>query len=436
VQTILRGIANKAKQEPEYRFVNLYGMINGNLLREAWRDLRKGAAPGIDRLTAAQYRQNLDENLEDLRIRLKEKPLFKLTKWMVKRRYIPKGDGKTRPLGLPALEDKIVQKAAAKLLEAIFEQDFKKDSYGYRPGKDAKGAIKSLRDELNFGEYSYVVEADIKGFFDHLDHDWLVKMLEKRINDRNMIRLVRKWLKAGILEPDGMVVNPLTGTPQGGIISPILANIYLHYALDVWVERAVRPQIQGKLKFVRYADDFVCAFETEQDAKRFYSQLPIRLKKFNLEIAPEKTNIIPFGWHWGGKSKRFAFLGFELLWSKSRKGKPWIKRRTARRKLRKSLESVSQWIKKHRSKKLKVLIEQMNQKLRGYYQYYGVIGNRRGLDEFYYQVNRILFKWLNRRSQKRSMNWEQYQQRVRRHLLSPSITERRILQLRIRGLRC
>lgn len=433
VKTLLGGITYKAQREPEYRFVNLYGMIDKTMLWTAWFALNKRASPGVDRVTAEKYKENLDENLENLRIRLKEK---RYRAKLVKRRYIPKGKGKTRPLGLPALEDKIVQKAVAMMLEAIYEQDFTEDSYGYRPGKNAKDAVKSLRDALNFGGYGYVVEADIKGFFDNLDHDWLVKMLEKRINDQHLIRLIRKWLRAGILEPDGMIINPLTGTPQGGIISPVLANIYLHYAIDLWVDRAVKEQVDGKVKFVRYADDFVCAFTDKGGAERFYAQLPGRLSKFNLEVAPDKTRIIKFGWFWGKESQRFDFLGFELAWTKSRKGKPNLKRRTARPKLRKSLESLTEWIKKERSTPLSKLIEGLNAKLRGYYQYYGVIGNASGLNEYFYQFNKVAFKWLNRRSQKRSMNWDQYRQKVRSHLLSPRITEQRVLQLKLRGLRC
>lgn len=433
VQTKLRGIANKAKQEPGYRFVNLYGMIDDQLLRTAWRHLNKGAAPGIDKVTAKQYAKNLDVNLEDLRLRLKGK---RYRAKMVARRYIPKSNGKQRPLGLPALEDKIVQRAAARILEAIYEQDFIKESHGYRPQKGARTAVKSLRDELNFGDYQYVVEADIKGFFDNLDHDWLIRMLELRIQDKNLIRLIRKWLKAGILEPEGMTIHPLTGTPQGGIISPILANIYLHYSLDQWVVKVVKKRCEGKLKFVRFADDFVCAFENKRDAERFYKVLPLRLRKFNLEIAPEKTNILEFGRIWGAKSKRFNFLGFELGWGKSRFGKPNIRRRTARPKLKKSLAEMTEWIKVNRSVKLGEIIEGINRKLRGHYQFYGVIGNSAGLNEYFTQVNKLLFKWLNRRSQKKSMTWISYGEKVRKKLLSPRITEQRLLQKPLKGLRC
>lgn len=433
VQTSLRGIANKAKEQPGYRFRNLYGMIDEELLRLAWRRLNKKATAGIDQVTAQEYGKELKGNLEDLVDRLKRGGYRAR---LVKRTYIPKGDGKTRPLGIPALEDRLLQKAVALILEAIYEPTFLDCSYGYRPGRSPKIAVKTFRDALNFGDYTFVVEADIKGFFDHLDHEWLFRMLEERIDDRKLFRLLGKWLKAGILEPEGKVINPLTGTPQGGIVSPILANVYLHYALDLWVEKSVKPQLKGQVKYVRFADDFVCAFSSEVEAKRFRAHLAGRLDKFGLKLAEEKTRVIRFGRYPGKNGQRFDFLGFELFWGKSRKGMPFLKRRTSRKKFRRAFKGMGEWIKANRSMRLVELIDQLNAKLRGHYGYYGVIGNSASLGGFFYHVNRLVFKWLNRRSQKKSMTWPEYTRRVRGRLLNPRVMEKRVLQKKLYGIQC
>ena len=433
VRTSLRGIANKAKEQPDYRFRNLYGMIDKELLHLAWGQLNKKAAAGVDEVTAREYGENLDANWGDLVARL-IRGGYRAK--LVRRKNIPKGNGKTRPLGIPTLEDRLLQKAVAMILEAVYEPTFLECSYGYRPGKEPHMAVNEFRDELNFGDYNYVVEADIKGFYDHLDHEWLIKMLEQRIDDRKLIRLIRKWLNAGILEPEGMVTHPLTGTPQGGIVSPILANVYLHYTLDLWVERVVKPkELRGKMKYVRYADDFVCGFSHREDAERFYHRLPGRLGKFGLEVAAEKTRILTFG-RWQQGNQRFSFLGFELYWGKSRDGRPNVKRRTARKRLRRAVGEVDAWIRSKRSMKLRELIEVLNTKLRGHYQYYGVIGNSQSLSAFHYQVKMSLFKWLNRRSQKRSYTWPQFTRRICGKLQNPRVAERRVQQRKLYGLRC
>ena len=403
-------------------------MIDIELLRRAWRQLNKKAAAGIDQVKAEEYGKNLDANLDDLVDRLirnayKAKP--------VRRVRIPKENGKERKLGIPTLEDRLLQKAVAMILGAIYESTFLDSSHGYRPGRSQKGALTAIRDELNFGNYNYVVEADIKGFFDNLDRGWLIKMLEERIDDRKLIRLIKKWLNAGILETDKMMINPLTGTPQGGIVSPILANVYLHYVLDLWIEKVVKKGLRGELKYVRFADDFVCAFTLKGDAERFHEQLPKRLGKFALEVAPEKTRLIPFG-KWHGKAKgRFDFLGFELYWGKSREGKPNLKRRTARKRQRRALKTVGDWIQENRSKKESDLIKELNSKLQGHYDYYGVIGNSHGISTLFHGVCRLLFKWLNRRSQKKSMTWPKFTQRIQGKLTKPRITEKRVQQRKL-----
>lgn len=407
-------------------------MLDKELLTLAYRQLNKKAAAGIDQVTYQEYGRNLDGNLDDLIDRLKRGGYRAR---LVKRKTIPKGNGKTRDLGIPTLEDRLLQKAVAMILEAIYEPTFRDCSYGYRRGKGAKAAVSNFRDALNFGDYHYVVEADIKGFFDHLDHEKLIEMMEERVEDRKLIRLIRKWLKAGILDPEGMVINPLTGTPQGGIISPILANIYLHYALDLWIEVSVKRQIKGELKYVRYADDFVCAFSLEEDAERFHRKLAERLDKFGLEVAEEKTNIICFSRCAGPDSKRFDFLGFELFWGKGRRGTANLKRRTSPKRKRRAIRETKEWIKANRSLKLNELIDQLNAKLRGHYQYYGVIGNSGGIGSFFFEVCKSLHKWLNRRSQKKSMTWIEFGNRVRKRLLSPRIMEQRIQQLSLFHIR-
>lgn len=271
-------------------------------------------------------------------------------------------------------------------------------------------AVDKLTVKLQFGRYNYIVEADIRAFFDNMDHEWIVQMLEERIDDRALIRLIKKWLKAGVLDTDGQVIHPVTGTPQGGIVSPVLSNIYLHYALDLWFHKVIKKQCRGEACLIRFADDFVSAFQYQEDAERFYKMLGERLGKFKLEMSKEKTRIIPFPRHRPSGKYRFDFLGFEFYWGKDRGGKPHLKRRTSRKKLRSSIKRFTEWCKKNRNLEARVLFRRLNAKLRGYYNYYGVFGNYDGLQQFFKQVKRILFKWLNRRSQRRSYNWRGFEQ--------------------------
>lgn len=426
-QTSLQGIAKKAKENKTHRFGNLYQLLNAEALHEAFKELKKKAAAGVDKVTAAMYAENLEHNIEETEKQLKQKTYRAK---LVRRVYIEKGNGKKRPLGIPAVSDKTVQRAAAKILEAIYETEFSKHSYGYRPHTGAQQAVKILTDELQFGKYSYIVEADIKGFFDAIDHEWLIRMLELRIEDKTFLRLIQKWLKAGILDTDGMVKHPVTGCPQGGIISPILANIYLHYALDLWIETAVGPQSEGKAYFCRYADDFVCAFQYKRDAERFYRALGPRLEKFGLELAKEKTNIISFSRFRKEENTKFEFLGFEFRWGASRKGKDVIRRRTARGKLRKSVVAFKEWCKENRHKRLRRLFPKLIAKLQGYYNYYGLIGNYVSVWQFYAQAMRNLYKWLNRRSQRLSFNLADFTACIKRYQVpKPRIVESKYIQL-------
>lgn len=304
-----------------------------------------------------------------------------------------------RPLGIPAIADKLLQTAVAKILEAIYEQDFLPNSFGYRPGKSAHQAVKELSAKLRSGTYKTIVEADIKGFFDNIDHDLLLTMLELRIDDKPFLNLIGKWLKAGILDTDGKVLHPIMGTPQGGIISPLLANVYLHYALDVWFEEVVKKHCKGKAYLCRYADDFVCAFEIESDAQRFYRVLSLRLAKYKLELSVEKTNIIQFD---KNKKTCFEFLGFEFRWGKNRWGTFVLKRRTARNKYRAAIANFTQWCKNNCRISTAKLFAKLNQKLRGYWNYYGIRGNYESLSDYFYHITKILIKYLNKRSQRKS----------------------------------
>ena len=406
VQTSLEGISKKAKREKKYRFRDLYRQINYEALKLAWDKLNKKAAPGVDEVTAKEFKKDLENNLNQILESLKGKRYHAK---LVRRKYIDKGNGKKRPLGIPALSDKIVQRAVSDILEAIYEQDFIEESYGYRPNRSARTAIKDLTKELQFGKYNYIVEADIKGFFDNIDHDWLIRMLKQRINDKQFIRLIKKWLKAGILEEDGKIKHPVTGTPQGGIISPVLANIYLHYVLDIWFKRVVKKKSERDAYISRYADDFVCSFRYKRDANRFYHKLQKRLEKFGLKLSLEKTNILLFSRFKKEESDSFEYLGFEFRWGISRRGKDVIKRRTSRKKLKKSIKNFTQWCKDNKDKRFRNLFKKLNSKLRGYYNYYGLIGNYDSLEEFFNISLDILYKWINRRSQRKSMNREKYE---------------------------
>ena len=390
-------------------------------MRDCFYQLRKDAAPGVDNVTFEQYEADLDTNLAKLVERL---VLKRYRAKLVRRKYIPKANGKLRPLGIPALEDKLLQLAVARILEAIHEQDFLECSWGYRPGRSPREASRALADQLQRGKFGYVVEADIKGYFDNISHAWMLRMLEERINDAPFVRLIAKWLKAGIMEETGEVKHPVTGTPQGGIVSPILANIYLHHVLDLWFERVVGKQSRGEVRMIRYADDFVCAFQLKTDAEHFGRQLPERLGKFGLEVAPEKTRMLRFSRFALEPNEAFEFLGFEFRWVKRRTGHAGVRRRTAPGKLRASVKAFTEWIRKNRHSRIKELMGKLAAKLRGQWNYYGVRGNSASLSRFYRQVQKLLFKWLNRRSDKRSCTYEQFNAMLRRHAVpAPRIVE-------------
>ncbi|MFH1981941.1 MAG: group II intron reverse transcriptase/maturase [Pseudomonadota bacterium] len=405
--TSLRGIVRTARRSKTHRFRDLYRMLNAELLEAAWRLLNKSAAIADTDVTVKEYAAGLEENLASLAERLRQK---RYRAKLVRRRYITKDNGKKRPLGIPALEDKIVQKAVSMILEAIYEPEFLDCSYAYRRDRGAKDAVGDLGFNLQYGVYGYVVEADIKGFFDAIDHDRLLEMLCARINDRAFLGLIRRWLKAGVLEPEGYVKHPVTGTPQGGIVSPILANVYLHVVLDEWFHQTVKPALRGRAAMYRYADDWVCALQYRDDAARFYSVLPKRLGRYNLELSPEKTRILRFSrFHPSRrKAQTFTFLGFEFSWFNDRKGVPRVKRRTAPSKQQKALGRMRAWLKAARHLSKRQFFKDLKRKLVGHYNYFYVRGNSHSVWSFYSKVIELAKKWLNRRSQRKSYNWEQF----------------------------
>ena len=411
-QTSLRAIAIKAKARAKHRFQDLYRCLNAQLLMDCWQDLNKHAASGVDEVTAQAYEENLAANIQDLAKRLKDK---RYRAKLVRRCYIPKENGKQRPLGIPALQDRLVQLACAKILSSIFEADFVDTSYGYRAGRSAKEAIEDLKFNLQFGKFGYVVEADIKGFFDNLDHSWLLQMLRQRIDDEAFLNLIRKWLKAGVLETDGKILHPETGTPQGGTVSPVLANVYLHFVLDLWFQNRVKAHCKGDAFILRYADDFLCAFRYGEEAERFYQALPDRLSGFNLTVAPEKTKIIRFSRFHPGMQRRIVFLGFETYWMKDANGASRVEQRTARKKLQAACRRIKEWIKINRHLKGRAFIEALNRRLRGHYNYYNIPGNLSSLGRFYNWAINCAFKWLNRRGGKRkSFGWNVFTKAIDR----------------------
>lgn len=422
--TSLWGIAKRAQACKDHRFQDLYRLLDANLLLGCWDDLNKKAASGVDGVTAMAYEQELIANIQDLAERLKTK---RYRAKLVRRCYIPKDNGGERPLGIPALEDKLVQLGCAKILNAIYEADFLPSSYGYRPGIGAKDAVSDLGFNLQYGRFGHVIEADIKGYFDNIDHDWLMEMLALRIDDKAFLQLIRQWLRAGILDTDGQILHPVTGSPQGGIVSPILANVYLHYALDLWFERVVKPRCRGQALLIRYADDYVCAFQYQGEARRFYRVMPKRLKKFGLTVASEKTRILRFSRFHPGLRRRFAFLGFELYWARDHRGDLRVMKRTARKKLQQARRRMKLWIRANRHLPSRQFIKTLNRKLVGHYNYFGLRSNEASVNSFFHYTVGCAFKWLNRRGgKKRSFNWAQFTVALEKlRVAKPRVVERR-----------
>ena len=405
-------IAKLAKQMPGAQLRTLAHHIDIGWLHEAYRRVRKDGAVGVDGQTAEEYARELESNLQKLLDRAKAGDPYRAPP--VRRVYIPKGDGtKVRPIGIPTFEDKVLQKAVAMVLEAVYEQDFLDCSYGFRPGRGAHDALQSLRQQTMAMGGGWVLEADIEGFFDSVDHAKLREVLSQRVSDGVLTRLVGKWLRAGVME-EGKVRHPETGTPQGGVISPILANIYLHEVLDVWWERDVRPRLRGRTALVRYADDFVMVFETEEDARRVAEVLPKRFEKYGLRLHPEKTRLVCFTRPHpeppesgpGAGPDSFDLLGFRHFWGKSRKGSWVVKTKTARDRFARTLHRIAEWCRAHRHDPIEEQHATLTRKLRGHDAYYGVTGNGEALVTLRQHVRRIWQKWLSRRSWSSTVTWE------------------------------
>jgi group II intron reverse transcriptase/maturase len=420
-------ITKRARKEPECQFTSLAHLLNEGYLEACYMKLGRDRASGIDDVTWRGYGQELGKNLEDLVARLKVK---RYKPQPSKRVYIPKDEHTKRPLGLPALEDKIVQKGIAGILEAIYEADFLDCSYGYRPGRDCHQAINAVDKTIMTEPVNHVIEADIKGFFDNVSHEWLLKFLQVRIKDPSLLLLIRRMLKAGYVEA-GMREATEQGTPQGGNLSPMLANVFLHYVLDLWFEKEVKPQMEGKCWMVRYADDFVCMVQKAEDARHIKQLLEERLTQFDLEAHPEKTRVLSFGRYERENSERqnrkpntFDFLGYTHYCGKSRKGKFIVSRTTSHEKFRKKIKELNAWLKAVRNMvKTKEWWPILAAKLRGHYQYYGISGNMPALKRYHTKSLRLARKWLNRRSQRKVYGWEGFREYLRRYPLpEPRIT--------------
>jgi RNA-directed DNA polymerase len=398
VSTRLQRIAEQARKAPGMAFTTLAHHIDVELLREAHRITRKDGATGVDGETAQQYAANLEENLVSLHERLKA-GTYRAPP--VKRVHIPKGDGsKTRPIGIPTFEDKILQRAVTMVLEAVYEQDFRDCSYGFRPQRSAHQALERLwKRAMDSG--AVVLEVDIQAFFDSLDHGHLRNFLDLRVRDGVVRRVIDKWLKAGVLE-EGSVSYPEAGTPQGGVISPLLANVYLHEVIDKWFADEVRPRLLGRADLVRYADDFVIVFTREEDARRVLDVLPKRLAKYGLTLHPMKTRLVQFRPSGPGRGEpgSFDFLGFTHFWAQSRKGRWVVKRKTARGRFSRALKRIAQWCKSHRHCEVREQHRHLCQAVRGHYGYFGLPGNSKAIASFAYRVVLVWAKWLQRRSQR------------------------------------
>jgi len=419
--TKLDFIAQRAAREPKERFNNLMHHINKSSLEANFYKLGRNRAVGVDSISWQEYNKNLNANLKDLLGRVKR---MGYRPQAVRRVYIPKDKGKTRPLGLPTVEDKIVQKAMAEIMEAIYEQDFHNCSYGFRPNKNCHQALKRVSKLINDRPVNHVIEADIKGFFDNIPHEKLMELVKIRIADKAFLRYIIRFLKSGYMD-SGTRQETEKGTPQGGNISPILANIFLHYVLDEWFERQVKPHLKGQSHLIRYCDDFVILAQYETEGQEILSKVRERFREYGIELNQAKTKMISFGYWEKQNAKKqqrrantFDFLGFTHYCSQTRKGAFKVARKTSAKRFSRSYRAIGLWLKSSRNAlKLKYLCRMLRIKLIGHYQYYGISDNWQSLKKFYRVILRLAYKWINRRSQKRSFNWEQFTDYLKRYPL-------------------
>ncbi len=414
MSTELKRIGEKARACPGLVFTSLYHHVTDmDNLRDCYNALDGRKAPGADGVTKEKYGTNLEENLRELSGKLKRMGYIPQPKW---RTYVPKpGSDKLRPLGISCFEDKIVEEAVKRVLEPIYETEFENSSYGYRPGRDPLDCVRSLGATIQQCKVSYVVEADIRGFFDHVNHEWLIKFLSRRIGDKRIVRLIRRMLKSGIMEK-GLVRASEEGTPQGSIISPLLSNIYLHYVLDQWFSQRVIRGCKGEAYYFRFADDFVACFQYKSEAELFRRRLGERLGHYHLQLAEEKTNCIEFGRFARGnarsrgeKPKEFTFLGFTFYCGKTSRGLFKVKRRTSHKKLGQVLRKYTEWAREERLKLRKgEMLRRAKTRVVGHLNYYAITDNGKMCGIFLYYATQILFKWINRKSQRRSYTWEKF----------------------------
>jgi len=419
-------VVERAQREPEGRFHSLAHLIDVSALERAYRRSRKDAAVGVDGVTKEQYRQELEANLQDLHARMKAK---RYRHQPIRRVHIPKEGGKTRPIGISAFEDKLVQDAVREVLEAIYEQDFLDCSYGFRPKRSPHDAVRALDRIVHRGEVSWILEADLVSFFDSLDRKKLKEMLGVRVADGSLLRLIGKCLHVGVL--DGVELSTSeSGTAQGSVLSPLLGNVYLHYVLDLWFEQEVKSRLRGRATLIRYADDFIIGFEEEEDARRVMDVLGKRLGRFGLTLHPDKTRLLPFrrppaGQQRGKGPATFDFLGFTLYWARSRKGRWGMLCKTRSVSLRRLIHSVYVWCRRHRHSSVKDQHTALTRRIQGHFNYFGVSGNFRSLLLVIEQAKRIWYKWLCRRSQRKRLTWERFADLLRDFPLPvPRITVR------------
>jgi RNA-directed DNA polymerase len=410
VLTRLQWIAEQAQARPEMVFMTLAHLIDVELLREAYYRTRQDSSPGVDGVTAKEYSESLEANLRKLHERLRKQQYYAPP---VKRTYIEKEDGSKRPIGMPAFEDKVVQRTVVMLLGAVYEQDFYDCSYGFRPGRSPHQALTKLRNQCAWANISEIVDADVSGCFDNIPRHLLLEVIKQRVNDGGILRLIGKWLNAGVLEGEELFY-PEKGTPQGGVVSPLLANIYLHEVLDVWFERDVKPRMQGQCFLIRFADDFVIGCELESDAQRLMAVLPQRFGRYGLTIHPTKTKLVKFSrpklQDDGKGNGTFDFLGFTHYWARGRKGTWVVKRKTAAKRLRRAGRRVWQWCQQHRHDPLRAQHKTLSAKLRGHYQYYGIRSNYASLHVYYGHVQWAWRSWLNRRGGKKRMTVKRFEE--------------------------